>query len=429
MYVAVKAAWALLMSMGLLMLGNGLQGSLIGLRATLEGFSTQFAGLLMSAYFVGFLLGSTLTPKIVSKVGHVRVFAALASLASTMVLLHSVFVDPLLWFVMRVITGFCMAGLYIVAESWLNDLATNQTRGQLLSLYMVIVIGGMACGQLLLNVADPGGFELFILISVLLSFALLPVLLSVAPAPSFASAAPMGLRQLYHSSPLGVIGCMAVGLSNGAVVGMGVIYAELIGFALSDISMFMGLVLLGSVVLQWPIGHLSDKYDRRWVILVVTLLAALVALVAIPASQLSANSLLAAAFLFGGLSFPMYSLCVSHTNDNLEPKQMVAASGSLVLAVGIGATLGPSTAAAAMGLAGPNGLFWFLAVVHAGVGVFALYRMTQRRAVPLDEQGHCVAIPATASQVAMAMVQETAVGDADADADRAVASQGEAKIG
>lgn len=420
MYVAVKATWALLMSMGLLMLGNGLQGSLIGLRATLEGFSTQFAGLLMSAYFVGFLLGSTLTPKIVSKVGHVRVFAALASLASTMVLLHSVFVDPALWFILRVITGFCMAGLYIVAESWLNALATNQTRGQLLSLYMVIMIGGMACGQLLLNVADPGGFKLFILISVLLSFALLPVLLSVAPAPSFASPAPMGLRQLYHSSPLGVIGCMAVGLSNGAVVGVGVIYAGLIGFPLSDISIFMGLILLGSVVLQWPIGHLSDKHDRRWVILVVTLLAALVALVAIPAAQLSANSLLAAAFLFGGLSFPMYSLCVSHTNDNLEPKQMVAASGSLVLALGIGATLGPSIAAAAMGLVGPNGLFWFLAVVHAGVGVFALYRMTQRRSVPLDEQGHCVAIAATASQVAMAMVQETAVGDADAVADRAV---------
>ena len=419
MYTAVKAAWALLMSMGLLMLGNGLQGSLIGLRATLEGFSTQFAGVLMSGYFVGFLLGSTLTPKVVSQVGHVRVFAALASLASTVVLLHPVFVDPTLWFVMRVISGFCMAGLYIVAESWLNDLATNKTRGQLLSLYMVIMIGGMASGQLLLNVADPGGFKLFILISVLLSFALLPVLLSVAPAPSFASPTPMGLRQLYLSSPLGVTGCMAVGLSNGAVVGMGVIYAELIGFPLADISIFMGLILLGSVVLQWPIGHLSDKYDRRWVILAVTLLAAVMALAAVPAAQISANALLVVAFLFGGLSFPMYSLCVSHTNDNLEPKQMVSASSSLVLAVGLGAALGPSTAAAVMGLIGPNGLFWFLAVVHAGVGVFALYRMTRRAAVPLEDQGHCVAIPPAASPVAMAMVQEASGGHAQGQADEA----------
>ncbi|WP_439859013.1 MFS transporter [Pseudomonas sp. MBLB4136] len=418
MYTAVKASWALLLSMALLMLGNGLQGSLIGLRATLEGFSTQWAGFLMSGYFVGFLLGSTLTPKIVSQVGHIRVFAALASLASTLALIHSVFIDPTLWFAMRVVTGFCMAGIYIVAESWLNDLATNQTRGQLLSVYMVIMIGGMAAGQLLLNLADPGGFQLFILISVLLSLALLPVLLSVAPAPSFAASDAMGLRQLYRSSPLGVSGCMVVGLSNGAVVGMGVIYAELIGFPLADISLFMGLVLLGSVVLQWPIGQLSDRLDRRWVILVVTALAALMALLAIPASHLSTSSLLVVAFLFGGLSFPMYSLCVAHTNDNLEPRQMVAASSSLVLAVGIGAALGPAVAAAVMELQGPNGLFAFLALVHGVLGVFALYRMTRRRAVPLADQGLCVAIPPAASPVAMAMVQEASGGHVDALGER-----------
>jgi MFS family permease len=413
MYMAVKAAWALLMSIGLLMLGNGLQGSLIGLRATFEGFSTQLAGLMGSGYFVGFVLGSALTPKVIAKVGHVRVFAALASLASTMTLLHPVFIDPTLWFVMRVITGFCMAGLYIVAESWLNDLATNKTRGQLLSVYMVVMIGGMASGQLLLNLADPGGFKLFILVSVLLSLGLLPVLLSVAPAPSFTSAAPMGLRQLYRSSPLGVLGCVVVGLSNGAVMGLGAVYAEQLGFALADISLFMGLVLLGSVVLQWPIGHISDKLDRRWVIVAVTMLAALAALIAIPASQLSTNSLLCVAFLFGGLSFPMYSLCVSHINDNLKPQELVAASSSVVLAVGIGAAIGPSLAAAVMGGVGANGLFAFLAVVHVAVGVFGLYRMTRRASVPLEDQGHCVVIASAATPVAMAMVQEAAGAEAE----------------
>jgi MFS family permease len=413
MYTAVKASWALLLSIGLLMLGHGLQGSLIGLRATFEGFSTQIVGLLGSGYYIGFAMGSALVPKVVSKVGHVRVFAALASLASTMILIHPVVIDPTLWFLMRVVTGICMAGIYIVAESWLNDLATNKTRGQLLSLYMVIMIGGLAGGQLLLNVADPAGFQLFILVSVLLSLGILPVLLSAAPAPSFSAAAPMGIRQLYRTSPLGVAGCVVVGLSNGAVMGLGAVYAEQMGFPLADISLFMGLVLLGSVLLQWPIGHLSDKMDRRWVIVGVTMLAALVALVAIPASQLSITSFLCVAFLFGGLSFPMYSLCVSHINDNLRPQELVAASGSMVLAVGVGAALGPTVAAAVMEVLGANGLFAFLVVVHAVVGVFGLYRMTRRAAVPLEDQGHCVVIASAATPVAMAMVQEAAGAEAE----------------
>lgn len=408
----IKTTGALLLSMGLLMLGNGLQGSLIGLRASLEGFSTQFTGILMTGYFIGFLAGSTLTPRIVAQVGHIRVFAALASLASSMVLIHSVFIDPWLWFGMRLVSGFCIAGLFIVAESWLNDSASNATRGQLLSLYMVITTGAMACSQLLLNLADPGSFELFILISVLLSLALLPILLSATPAPSFAAPEHMSLLQLYRSSPLGIVGCMGTGMSIGAMLGMGVIYAQQMGLPLSRISLFMGLVFIGGVVLQWPIGRLSDRLDRRRVIFVVTALAALTALLAVAIAEVSAVGQLAVVFLFGGLAFPMYSLCVAHTNDALEPQQMVAASSNLVLAFGIGAAIGPSLAASVMGAVGPVGFFWYLGVVHAAIGVFALYRMTRRSAVPIDEQGLCVPIGSAASQVAMAMVQETTVGQA-----------------
>ncbi|MCK1788869.1 MFS transporter [Pseudomonas violetae] len=413
MNVMLKTTGALLLSMGLLMLGNGLQGSLIGLRASLEGFSTQVTGLLMTGYFIGFLAGSTLTPRIMAQVGHIRVFAALASLASSIVLIHSVFIDPWLWFGMRLVSGFCVAGLFIVAESWLNDSASNATRGQLLSLYMVITTGAMACSQLLLNLADPHSFELFVLISVLVSLALLPILLSATPAPSFAAPEYMSLLQLYRSSPLGIIGCMGTGMSIGAMLGMGVIYAQQMGLPLSQISVFMGLVFIGGVALQWPIGRLSDKHDRRSVIFVVTCLAAVTSLAAVALAGVSATGQLVVAFLFGGLAFPMYSLCVAHTNDALEPRQMVAASSNLVMAFGIGAAIGPSLAAAIMGGMGPDGFFWYLGGVHTAIGLFALYRMTRRSAVPLDEQGLCVPIGTAASQVAMAMVQETTVGQAD----------------
>lgn len=413
MSATIRTTGALLFSMGLLMLGNGLQSSLISLRASLEGFSTQFTGILMTGYFVGFLVGSMLTPRIVAQVGHVRVFAALASLASSMVLIHPVLIEAWSWFAMRLVTGFCIAGLFIVAESWLNDSASNATRGQLLSLYMVITTGAMASGQLLLNLADPGGFELFVLISVLVSVALLPILLSATQAPSFSAPEHMSLLRLYRSSPLGILGCFGTGMSTGAMLGMGVIYAQQIGLELSRISLFMWLIFIGGVTLQWPIGKLSDAFDRRKVLFVVTSLAALTALLAVAVAALSVAGLLVVVFLFGGLALPMYSLCVAHTNDALEPKQMVAASSNLVLTYGVGAALGPSLAAAVMGRVGPDGFFWYFASVHTGIGIFALYRMTRRRAVPMDEQGLCVPIGSATSQVAMAMVQEASVSQPD----------------
>ncbi|UTW06983.1 MFS transporter [Pseudomonas benzenivorans] len=406
MNTRVGAAGALLLSMGLLMLGNGLQGSLIALRASMEGFSTQIAGLLMSIYFVGFLAGSTLTPKIVARVGHVRVFAALASLASSAVVLHPLFIDAWLWCGLRLISGFCIAGLFVVAESWLNDVASNATRGRLLSLYVVITMAAMASGQMLLNLADPGGYDLFILITVLVSLALLPVLLSASPAPAFAAPEHLNLRALYRLSPLGLLGCVGTGLSTGAVMGMGVIYAQQIGLALGDIARYMGLVYAGSVLLQWPIGRLSDAFDRRRVIVLVTSLSAAMALLALVVVDAAAPLQLAVAFLFGGLSFPMYSLCVAHTNDALTPRQMVAASSHLVLAFGIGAALGPSLAAACMGWFGADGYYAYLALVHLAIGVFALYRMTRRGPVPLAEQGPCVPVAATASPLVMTMGQE-----------------------
>lgn len=410
MRAAFASSWALLLGIALLMLGNGLQGSLLGLRASIEGFPTAVTGLIMSSFYVGFLGGSTATPHILGRVGHIRVFAALASILSTAVLMHAVFVTPISWAAMRLVSGFCIAGLYVVAESWLNDCATQETRGQILSVYMVLVMGGMAAGQMLLNLADPGGFELFVLISVLVSIALVPILLTVAPAPRFDAPSKLGLARLYAISPLGVLGCLATGLSNGAVIGMGTVYARELGFSVGRISLFMGVVFFGAVLLQWPIGRLSDRFDRRRVITLTTTLAALVALALAAMPALPAFALFVLAGVFGGLSFPLYALCVAHANDYLEPDQMVSASAGLVFAGGLGALLGPVAVANVMAQWGPIGFFWFLAAVHAAIGLFAVWRMTRRAPPPLDEQGVFVNV-APAAPVATAWAVETAHED------------------
>ena len=416
MLIAIQSAWALFVGMAMIMLGNGLQGTLLGVRASLEGFSTNTTGLVMTGYYLGFLVGSTLVPRFVSQVGHIRVFAALASLASASVLMHAVFADPVLWTAMRLITGFSYAGLYVVAESWLNDRATNETRGQLLSIYMIISLGGMAAGQLLLNLSSPDGFQLFVLISILVSLSLVPISLSIAPAPSFDVPSKIKLKELYHASPLGLVGALGVGVSQGALFGMGAVYATQLGLALDQIALFMMSVVIGGVLLQWPVGWLSDRMDRRRVITLVAFLATACAFTAMLLGELGGRwEFFLVVALFGGMSLPMYSLCIAHTHDHLQPEQMVAASGTLVMAGGIGASLGPLTSSMFMTTLGPSGFFWSLALMHAAIGVFALYRMTRRSSAPLDEQGAHVPIMPRASPVVAAIAAEEAVELAEED--------------
>jgi MFS family permease len=235
MLVAIRSSWTLFIGIALIMLGNGLQGTLLGIRASLEGFSTTTTGMVMTAYFVGFLAGSHLVPKFVANVGHIRVFAALASLASISVLVHSVFIEPTLWTVMRFITGFSYAGLYVVAESWLNARATNETRGQLLSIYMIVTLLAMACGQLLLKLSEPTSFELFVLVSILVSLALVPISLTAINAPSFEAPERISLRTLYHASPLGVVGAAGVGCAHSVLFGMGAVYATQLGLSVDQV--------------------------------------------------------------------------------------------------------------------------------------------------------------------------------------------------
>ena len=415
MMVAIRSCWALLLGIALIMLGNGLQGTLLGLRATIEGFSTGAIGVVMTAYYAGFLLGSVLVPRLLKKVGHIRVFAALASLASVSALIHPVFTEPGSWFVLRVITGFSYAGLYVVAESWLNDIATNETRGQLLAVYMVIMLGGAGAGQFMLNLSSPGGMELFILISVLVSLAVVPITLSVSTGPKFDAPEHIGVAALYRASPLGVVGAMATGMSYSAIFSMGAVYTASIGLPVSATAYFMASIYFGGVLLQWPIGRLSDRHDRRMVIIVVSAVASAAMLAAVLIGERSFIVLILLMALFGGTSLPLYSLFIAHTNDHLRPEQMVAASASLVLVGGIGACMGPALGAFIMSLGGAGGYLWYFVVLHAATAAFGLYRMTRRESRPLEEQSEFAAVSPRATSVAAAITTRTMRDQRDQD--------------
>jgi MFS family permease len=320
MFVAISNCWALLLGIGLIMLGNGLQGSLLGIRASIEGFNLTITGLIMAGYYIGVIGGSTVVPKIVGRVGHIRTFGALAAIASASVLVHAVFIDPWVWWTMRVVTGFSYAGLFVVAESWLNDASENETRGKLLSFYMLISLGSMASGQLMLNISPPSGFGPFIMISVLVSLAVVPILVSVGKMPSFESAESVSIRQLFLVSPLGVVGMLVGSVAMGTIFGMGPIYASSIGLSVQEISFFMASIIAGGAVMQFPLGQMSDVFGRRLIIIGICLVGALASLFASHFSG-SGWQLYAVIALVGGLSTPLYSLCVAHTNDYLSQPQ------------------------------------------------------------------------------------------------------------
>ncbi len=409
------SSWALLLGFGVLMLGDGLQGTLLAVRADMEGFSATTTGMVMSAFYIGFLFGSVLSPKITANVGHIRVFAALAALASAAILVHALFINVAAWFALRFLSGFCFAGLYIVAESWLNDRASNETRGKLLSLYMVVTYLGTGGGQLLLNLAEPTEFPLFIITSVLISIAVVPLLLSAGSPPVFRESINISLRELYRISPLGISSMFIVGLVTATFFSLGPVYGQRIGLDIENISYFMTAAFIGTVILQGPIGGLSDRFDRRIVLIIVSLLTALSAAFCTIAVQYSTQAVLLASGLFGGLAFPLYSVCIAYTNDHLKPNQMIAASGGLVLVSGLGAVAGPILVASIMDNFGEQYFFWSMAAAHALIGAFGLIRMTMRAAIPLDKQGPSTANAVHPSGAAIESVQQYASDEASED--------------
>ena len=387
----IKNSWALFIGIGIIMVAHGLQGNLMGVRSVIEGFNFLATGIMMSGYYVGFFLGSNIVPKLVSRVGHIRVFAAFASMASLSILIIAVYVNPFVWTLARFITGMSLVGIIIVSESWLNDRANNRTRGKILSTYMFVTFIGLAIGMLLLNFNSPRYYEPFVLVSILLSVALLPILLTKRKAPKFKKICTIKIKELYKSSPLGVVSAFCTGVIQSALFTLTAVYAATANFTIFEISLLLFLITFAGAVCQWPIGYLSDLLDRRIIIIICTLASAIFCVLSIIASGTSLENMhletsvgidkimiYIFVTLYAGVSLPIYTLNIAYVNDFISKEKFVAAGGGLQILFGLGAIGGPLLCSLFMHKYGSNGFFIFLFIFHVMIGLFGIYRMTRR---------------------------------------------------
>lgn len=405
MLFVLRNSWALLLGMMLLLMGNGMQGTLLGVRGGIEGYGAGEMSLVMSAYFVGFLFGSRRAPEMIRRVGHVRVFAALASLISAAFVLYAAAPTPWAWVAMRLVVGFSFAGVYVTAESWLNEAATNETRGKALALYMVVQMVGIISAQWLLTLADAGGYELFVIMSVLVSVSFLPILLTVSATPAFEAAKRMTLRQLFVISPLGCVGTFLLGGVFAGIFAMASVYGTQKGLTVDRIALFVAAIYTGGLLMLFPIGWLSDRADRRKLIIALTGFGAIFALVGMFFTD-SYIVVIAIGFVLGGVANPLYSLLIAYTNDFLQPADMAGASGGLLFINGLGAVSGPLLIGWLMTVGGADAFFAYCGVLLACIALYAAYRMT-RRAAPSETSPFAPVLP-QASPVAMEAAQEAA---------------------
>jgi len=409
---AIASVFTLLLGVVVILSGTGLLGTLLGVRGQLEAFSPAALGLIMSGYFGGFVVGTWLIPKLIRKVGHIRVFATLASVASIATLLHGLYVTPLLWFLLRVVSGVCVVGLYIAIESWLNERATNEERGNIFSAYMTTTLIGLGIGQLLLMSGSIENLELFALASVLLSLGLVPVAMTEVREPEIVQVDRLGLRKLYSISPLGVVGCIFAGLGTGSFWGLAPVFASAIGLDKAGVATFMGLTIFGGIVMLWPVGRLSDGRDRRKVLTLVCALASAGAVITAVATGYGTRWVLAGGFVYGSFAFSMYSLAAAHTNDHLDRSHVLEVTSSLQLLWAVGAIAGPIAAGLLMQRLGPETLMFFIGASALVPMLFACWRMAVCASVPLAEQGDFVPQFAT-SPVALEMHPDEVVESAD----------------
>ncbi len=378
---------ALLLGVALLQLGNGLQGTLLPVRAQIEAFGQIELGALGSAYFLGFLIGCYFGPWLVRSSGHIRTFTAMVALASALVLTHPLVVDPVFWLGVRAATGVCFAVLYMVIESWLNERATNTTRGLAFAIYAVVSFGMLGMGQLLLSVDTPEGYPLFLIASILVSLSAVPVALTRATQPQPIDYIHIRLGHLYRRSPVGLVGAFIVGAVSGAVWSLAPVFFSGGGASTGDIAVFMSVLVVLGAVGQWPLGLISDRMDRRLVITVTGIIALGLGLTLGAIGPGPGTVALAVTGAFGFFSFPLYMLCVAHMNDSIEHDGFVEAASGLLFVWGAGAVAGPLLASTAMIQFGLGGLFFTTALLQAVLVGFVIYRIIRREARSAEERG------------------------------------------
>ncbi|MBO1321874.1 MFS transporter [Acanthopleuribacter pedis] len=394
---------ALLLSFTVLMIGHGLGNTVLGIRATLEGFPSWVMGLITSGYFFGLLIGTRIAVKLIQAVGKIRVFAAFASAASSVTLLNVLFINEVTWVLSRVVYGVSLATLFIVIEGWINAHADPKNRGQVLSLYMVLNFLGLACGQMLLFAADPASFELFAGVSILISISLVPLTLSQSKEPRLAQSEAFGLGRLYQISPLATIGCLCNGLTMGSFWGLSSVYYTTVGLPADHVATILSISFFGGLLFQWPIGYCSDLVDRRFTITVVLFGSSFICLcfVLFIGNQIIGITpfLMLVAFLFGGFGYTLYSLYIALANDFLEPHQAVKASAGLLGFHAIGAIVGPTCASFMMTLLGGSGLFVFIGSINVALALFAYKQLLQGRAIPAATHESFVSMPKTSPAI------------------------------
>ncbi len=390
------ATWGLFVGLGLIMLAGGLFSTLLGVRSERTGLPTAVSSLISASYYVGFLVGSRATLRGLGWVGHIRVYSALASLLSAAMIGVGITDSPAAWALLRLVTGLCTAGLYVVAESWLNDLATNENRGRLLAVYGVVTVAFFGMGQVAIFTFNPLAVTGFAVAAIITSLAVAPVALSEAAiAPNLEEAEHISLRELAKVVPTGVFSCLLVGMAHGAVSGMAAVYATRVGLSPGQIGLFVALPSFGGVLLQWPVSAASDDIDRRAIGLAAAAGAAGVAALLLLGSPDEPMAFVLIALL-GGLSYPLYSIAGAYTNDWVAPENLNAAASQLVTLYGMGAVVGPFAAAGAMIVIGPTGFFWSLIGLHAAIALFFCYRMLAWRAPLVKRPWSEVSLPARA---------------------------------
>lgn len=371
---------ALLLGSAFLLMAGGLHGLLLPVQGAAEGFTTFELGLIGTGWSVGFMAGCILVPTVVRRVGHVRGYSSMASLAAVAILLNILIVSPAAWITLRALSGFCFAGASMIVESWLNERATPENRGTVFSIYQMVVFGGSTVGQLLMIISPPSTFFFFAIGAILYCFAILPTALSTAQHPKPLKTARLDIRGLYANSPVAAVGCFMIGLVNGSFGTLGAVYAIRIGLPVADIALLMAGAVLGGALVQYPLGRLSDRMDRRRVLVAVAAAAIVVALVLVLLQPRAPMVVIGLLILFGATIYPMYGIAVAHANDFAAPDDFVKIAGGLLLLLGFGSMIGPILAAEAMEQFIPEGLFAFAAAVHFLLLLYTVYRMTRRQA-------------------------------------------------
>jgi MFS family permease len=386
MFATYRPILSLLRGTAFLLAASGLHGLLLPLRGQLEGFSTASLGLMGTAWAGGFVTGCFLAPRIVRRAGHVRAFGAFAAFGAIVALMTGLIIDEYVWILLRAFTGFVMAGAFMVIESWLNEKATNENRGTVFGLYMMVTYASIMAGQMIVAAGNVGTESLFMVTGIFFCLSLIPTAVSTAASPQPLQDVSLDIKGLYANSPVSSVACLLTGVANGAWGTLGAVYGARIGISTAQIALMMSLVVVAGAALQLPVGRISDKTDRRYVLVGAAMTCGTVGVLIFLLAPHSGVFVIAMTAAYGAFAYTLYSLAVAHANDHARPEDFVKVSGGLLLLYGFGTMIGPMLAAGLMSVLRPESIFLATALPHFLLVAYTLLRISKRAPVPFEDR-------------------------------------------